>query len=360
MDVSVRCEVVVAVSQPGLDILHGITQVKHDGGAAMSEVMKADTSKTILVQKLLEFLGDIVGLDKSASVVNTDEVQVAGVVVVAHDLMVAHLLLFQGMEVMVGVLAERKGSHAGLCLGHVVANHHQRVRSMAFLYHRSGDGDGPCVEIDGGPPQTKKFRPTKTVEAGQEDRDSDRVILGQVEQLSHFLDGVRGWAMIFYLGGSVCQVSYVLSDVAMLDGPLQRRTYHGVMLDDGVGAEAGLDLGGVVVLQVTWGQLTQCDPLGIKIWCDVVVQHVDVLVVGGPDHMGFVGLDPRGHMLGEEHVCGADILVALVLLDQLVELGLCFTFVSFFGEIQVDPFLDTLFVGVSEVQYGIVLVVFYL
>ena len=92
VDVSVRCEVVVAVSQPGLDILHGITQVKHDGGAAVSEVMEADTTKTVLVQKLLEFLGDIVRLDKCASVVNTDEVQVAGVVVVAHDVMVAHAM----------------------------------------------------------------------------------------------------------------------------------------------------------------------------------------------------------------------------------------------------------------------------
>ena len=100
VDVSVHCEVVVAVSQPDLDILHGITQVKHDGGTAMSEVMEVDTTKTILVQKLLEFLGDIVGLDEGAApVVNTDKIQVVGIVVVSHDLMVTNLLLFQGMEV---------------------------------------------------------------------------------------------------------------------------------------------------------------------------------------------------------------------------------------------------------------------
>lgn len=48
-------------------------------------------------------------------------------------------------------------------------------------------------------------------------------MLGSLEQLGNLLDAVGLWPMVFDMLGPVCEISGVLTDVAVLDCPLQSR-----------------------------------------------------------------------------------------------------------------------------------------
>lgn len=63
MDVNVGSKAVITMPKPGLDILHGIAEIKHDRGAAMAQIMEADWTQTVFDQQLLEFLAHEVRLE---------------------------------------------------------------------------------------------------------------------------------------------------------------------------------------------------------------------------------------------------------------------------------------------------------
>ena len=56
VQIGIRRKVVVAVSEPGLNILQRIAQVQHNGGTAMAKIMKPDGAQIVLPQQLLELL----------------------------------------------------------------------------------------------------------------------------------------------------------------------------------------------------------------------------------------------------------------------------------------------------------------
>ena len=56
VDIGIGGKTVVAMPQPGLDVLHGITKVEHNRRAAMSQIMKTNGAKAVQLQNLLEFL----------------------------------------------------------------------------------------------------------------------------------------------------------------------------------------------------------------------------------------------------------------------------------------------------------------
>lgn len=113
MDVSVRRKVIVAVAQPGLDVLQRIPQIQHDGRTAVPQIMKADLPHAILIQDLWEFVGDEIRLEQGSHGIHADKILVSGVVAVAADLLLIGLLLPEVQKILVGVGAEGEGPHTG-------------------------------------------------------------------------------------------------------------------------------------------------------------------------------------------------------------------------------------------------------
>ena len=117
MDIGVGGKIVVAVAEPLLDILHGIVQVQHDGGAAVTKVVEADGAQAVFCQDLLELLADEVRLEEHPHLVHADEVQVLPVIAGTAELLLGQLPLPQPGEIVVGILAQGQAPAAGLGFG---------------------------------------------------------------------------------------------------------------------------------------------------------------------------------------------------------------------------------------------------
>ena len=80
VDVGVGGKIVVAVPQPGLNVLQRVAQVQHDRGAAVPQIMEADAAELVFLQDLLKFLGNIVRLEQGPQIVHADEIRVTGII----------------------------------------------------------------------------------------------------------------------------------------------------------------------------------------------------------------------------------------------------------------------------------------
>ena len=155
MNIGISGEIIVAVSEPLLDILHRIIQVQHDGGAAMPQVVEADGAQAVLYQNLLEFLAHEVRLEQHAHLVHADEVQVLPVIAGTAKLHLVHLPLLQPGEIIVGVLTQGQAPAAGFGLGSPLPDGADHTVADLLLDHRRLDVDPAVLEIDGGPAQAQ-------------------------------------------------------------------------------------------------------------------------------------------------------------------------------------------------------------
>lgn len=83
VDIGVSSKIIVAVTQPGLYVFHGITQIEHNCGTTVPQIMKSDLSETVFLQNLLKFLRYIVRLKKFAHIIYTDKISIPGIVTIA-------------------------------------------------------------------------------------------------------------------------------------------------------------------------------------------------------------------------------------------------------------------------------------
>lgn len=120
VDVGVGGEVVVAVTKPGLDVLHRISQVQHYRCTAVPKVMKADPAKSVFGQQLLEFLRNEVRLQEHAHFVYADKVQVGRIITGSTELPLGQLMSAQVQKIVEGILAERERSATEFSLGHII------------------------------------------------------------------------------------------------------------------------------------------------------------------------------------------------------------------------------------------------
>lgn len=356
MDIGVGGEVVVAVAQPLLDILHRIVQIQHDGGAAVAEVVEPDGAQTVLCQDLLELLADEVRLQEHPHLVHADEVQVLPVVASAAELLLGQLPLPQPGEIIVGILAQGQAPAAGLGFGGSFPDGADHTIADLLLDHRRLDVDPAILEVDGRPSQSQKLRTAQPIEAGQEDRHGDGLILGQGQQLYDLLHRVGFIGLILDPAGLVRQVGWIVTDVLVLQRPLEAAADHRMVLDDRVGAQARCHLVPVVVLQIAGGHAAHRDAPFIEVGRDVQFQHVHILIVGGHGDVGPIPLDPQRNVLGQQPVHRLHALHALVLVDQLRQHDLGLALVAPNREIQRNPLLDPLAVFVLEIQNGVILV----
>lgn len=353
MHIRVGSEVVVAVAQPLLDVFHRVIQVEQDRGAAVPEVVKPDGAQTVFCQDLLELLADEVRLQEHAHLVHADEVQVLLIITGAAEHLLVELPLPQPAEIIVGVLTQRQAPAAGLGFGGAIADGADHTVADLLLDHGGLDVDPAVLEVDGRPSQSQKLRSAQTIKAGQEDGHGDGLILGQGQQLDDLLHGVGLVGLVLDPAGLIRQIGGVVSDVLVLQGPLETAADDGVVLDDRVRAQARRHLVPVVVLQITRGDAANGDAQGIKIGRDVQLQHVHILVVGRHGNVGTVPLDPQRNVLGQGPVHRFHALHALILVDQFGQHGLGLALVAPCGEVQGDPLLDPFALLVLEIQDSI-------
>lgn len=76
MDIGIGSKTVVAMPQPGLDVLHGIAKVEHNRRTAMSQIMKTNGAKPILLQNFLKFLAHEVRLQQHSHGIHADKIVV--------------------------------------------------------------------------------------------------------------------------------------------------------------------------------------------------------------------------------------------------------------------------------------------
>ena len=238
MDIGVGGEVVVAVAQPLLDILHRIVQVQHDGGATVPQIVEANGAQTVLCQDLLELLADEIRLEEHTHLIHADEVQVLPVVAGAAELLLGQLPLPQPGEIIVGILAQGQAPAAGLGFGGTLPDGADHPVADLLLDHRRLDVDPAVLEVDGRPSQTQKLRSAKPIEAGQENRYGNGFVLGQGQQLDDLLHRVGLVGLILDPAGLVRQVGRVVADVLVLQCPLEAAADHRMVFDDRVGAQA--------------------------------------------------------------------------------------------------------------------------
>ena len=117
MCINVACCADVTVTKPLLDLLQthaiGIEQT----GAAMAQIVKADTLHLVCDQKIREMLAQKVGADAPAHRVYIDIVKIIGAIAFATDLPILLLLLFHFIEHLLTGRDQRKGAAAGFRLG---------------------------------------------------------------------------------------------------------------------------------------------------------------------------------------------------------------------------------------------------
>ena len=356
MDIGVGGEVIVAVAEPLLDILHRIIQVQHDGGAAVTQVVEADGAQSVLYQNLLELLAHEVRLEQHAHLVHADEVQVLPVITGTAKLHLGHLPLAQPGEIIVGILAQRQAPAAGFGLGGAVPDGADHTVADLLLDHRRLDVYPAILEIDGGPAQAQQLGTAQAIEAGQEDGDRNRLILGHRQQLDDLLHGVRLVGPVLHPAGLIRQICRIIADVLVLHRPLEAAADDGVVLDHRVGAEARCHHIPVVVLQIAGGDAAHRDTPGIKVGGDVQLQHVHILVVGGHGDVGPVTLDPHRDVLRQRPVHRLHGFQPLILVDQVSQHGLSLALVAPCRKIQGDPLLDPLACFVLKIQDGVKLV----
>ena len=322
----------------------------------MAEVVEADGAQTVFCQDLLELLADKVRLEEHPHLVHADEVQVVPVVAGAAELLLVQLPLPQPGEIVVGILAQGQAPAAGLGFGGSLPDSADHFVADLLLDHRRLDVDPAVLEVDGRPTQTQKLRSAQTIKAGQENRYGNGFVLGQGLQLDDLLHGVGLIGLILDPAGLVGKVGRVVSDVLVLQRPLETAADHRMVLDDRVGAEAGGHLVPVVVLQIAGGHATHRDAPFIEIGRNLQLQHVHILIVSGHGNVGPVPFDPQRNVLGQQPVHRLHALHALILVDQFRQQDLGLALVAPNREIQRDPLLDPLAVLVLEIQDGIILV----
>lgn len=356
MDIGVGGEVVVAVAQPLLDILHGIVQVQHDGGAAVPQVVEADGAQTVFCQDLLELLADEVRLEEHPHLVHADEVQILPVIAGTAELLLGQLPLPQPGKIIVGILTQGQAPAAGFGFGDPFPDGADHTIANLLLDHRRLDVDPAVLEVDSRPTQSQKLRSAKSIEAGQEDGYSDGFVLGQGQQLDDLLHGIGLVGLVLDPAGLVCQIGGIVADVLVLQRPLETAADHRMVLDDRVGAQAGGHLVPVVVFQIAGCDATHRDSPLVEVGRNVQLQHIHILVVGGHGDVGPIPLDPQRNVLGQQPVHRLHAFHALILVDQLRQHDLGLALVAPNRQVQGDPLLDPLAVFVLEIQNGVILV----
>ena len=98
MCINVACSADVTVTEPLLNLLQAHPVGIEQAGAAMAQVVKADTLHLVCYQKIREILAQKVGPNPLSHRVYIDIVKIIGAIAFAADLPILLLLLFHFIE----------------------------------------------------------------------------------------------------------------------------------------------------------------------------------------------------------------------------------------------------------------------
>ena len=253
--------------------------------------------------------------------VHTDEIQIGWIIGSPAQIPLILLGVVEVHKILIGVGAQREGALAALCFRNPVSDNRFNLVVDFLFDHSGGNRDASGLKVDCRPAQAQELGAAQAVEAGQEDRHRNGLVLGGLEKLGHLLNAVGLGPVVLDPFGPVGEVSHILPNVPMLHRPLQGRADDGMMLDHRVWVETIGDLEGVVVLQISGGHAADGDFTGVKIGDNVQIQNVDILIISRDGNVGLVYLDPGGDMPAQQRIHGFDVLDALILYQKLVEHG---------------------------------------
>ena len=115
MCINVACRADVAVPQPLLNLLQAHAIGIEQTGAAMAQIVKADTLHLVCDQKIREMLAQEIGPNPFSHRVYIDIVKIIGAIAFAADLPILLLLLFHFIEHLLTGRDQGKCPVARLC-----------------------------------------------------------------------------------------------------------------------------------------------------------------------------------------------------------------------------------------------------
>lgn len=111
MCINVACRADVAVPQPLLNLLQAHAIGIEQTGAAMAQIVKADTLHLVCDQKIREMLAQEIGPNPFSHRVYIDIVKIIGAIAFAADLPILLLLLFHFTDTERKTHTENGGNH---------------------------------------------------------------------------------------------------------------------------------------------------------------------------------------------------------------------------------------------------------
>ncbi len=350
------------MSEPFLDLLHGDALCEEHRGAGVAKIVEAYFLQVMLLQKLSEVLGDEVGIVKFTECIHADVVGVFLGVRRAHHLF--HLLLLLAVT-------EQFSSDEGLQRQRAIGRF--RFQSVlgddALLGGVDGVADGQRVlgEVDRRPLQPDHLTSPESIVSGKEDWDIDLVILGQLEQLLHFLGIVVGGDELL-LPRSIGLINGVARYDTPLHRILERLMEHTVVALTGGALQPCVTKVGIELVDLIPRQILDGEVEGREELADAPVDIALVLVVGLPLDIVLMSLQPFVEVV--EHL-GVGKSVALtvgvchrlcemhvtrvILIKDLVEAILRLFFVALLGfKVQRVPLCLPLAVHARQIDHRIV------
>ena len=139
MCINVACSADVTVTQPLLDFLQAHAIGIEQTGAAMAQIVKADTLHLVCDQKIREMLAQEIGPNPFSHRVYIDIVKIIGAIAFAADLPILLLLLFHFIEHLLTGRNQGKCPAARLCFCLIVL-HDSNHRPSGRAVKRRDDG----------------------------------------------------------------------------------------------------------------------------------------------------------------------------------------------------------------------------
>ena len=153
MCINVACCADVTVTEPLLNLLQAHAIGIEQTGAAMAQIVKADTLHLVCDQKIREMLAQEIGPNPLSHRVYIDIVKIIGAIAFAADLPILLLLLFHFIEHLLTGRDQGKCSAARLCFCLISCDF--RYRSVDLCGHnRMLNADFLVLKVNGIPFQT--------------------------------------------------------------------------------------------------------------------------------------------------------------------------------------------------------------
>ena len=345
----------IRVSQPFLHILEGEAHVNEETCTGVPQLVEADVGKTVLFQKPVESVADVVR-GVGVAVCPFEDI-VVFLILPAKGCPVLLLQLLGSPEDGLCFFGEGEGSPAAGVLGLVLGDHFRDLGDGV------PDGHGLPLKVDAVPLKPQKLAPAQSIQGGDFHQRQKLVPLQGREQVLKLSCGVEG-AFIAHILGQLHELAGIGGNELGLHGEVEGLADDVLVQPQGAGRQTALSIqpSALVLLvhvPLNHGMVEAAEGnlLLVEVGEYVAVCEGLVALHGHFIHLpGDVG-EPVPDIVGKEDVRLHDALQPLVFGDFLPQEGFCLALVALFGKAGVNPFLLA-FAVLVDVENGVVFTVF--